>query len=93
MGLVTPLDRIGQSPIPASDLLAGFQELFPVREMIRDAALMEYTESQGGIPVTVGEDDPAQAARELTGGMGMDVVFEAGFIPRSLLHSRSMERE
>jgi len=42
LGLVVPLAQIGQSTTNATDLLAAFQDSFPIRDLIRDAVPVEY---------------------------------------------------
>jgi len=42
LGLVVPLAQIGQSANRTPDLLAAFQDSFPVRDLIRDAVPVEY---------------------------------------------------
>lgn len=59
-----------------------------------DRNRLKVAESLGGIPLTVEEKvDPVQAAMDLTGGMGMDVVFEAAGHPSAVLLSLDMIRK
>jgi threonine dehydrogenase-like Zn-dependent dehydrogenase len=58
-----------------------------------DGDRLKLAEIEGGIPINVDENDPVQAVMDLTGGMGMDVVFEAAGHPAAVVQSLDMVRK
>lgn len=58
-----------------------------------DRIRLKIAESLGAIPICVDEKDPIQAAMDLTGGMGMDVVFEAAGHPAAVIQALDMARK
>jgi len=73
-------------------LAAGAQNIIVVGTK-HDQDRLKVAESLGGIPINVDENDPVQTVMDLTGSMGMDVVFEAAGHPSAVLLSLDMVRK
>jgi 2-desacetyl-2-hydroxyethyl bacteriochlorophyllide A dehydrogenase len=73
-------------------LAAGAQNVI-VAGTKNDRGRLKVAASLGGIPINVDENDPIQAVMDLTGGIGMDVVFEAAGHPSAVIQSLDMVRK